>query len=108
MSTLLKFPISSSPDAFVLVEVAELKPAGQLVRASRAIDQAIPAPAPLEKTLEKALPAVQILGDFLEQAKAAGLHAKLEVGLKLTNECDVILVAPDAQATFKLTLRPAP
>ncbi len=105
---LLKFSLSSFP-ASILVEVSSLEPAGGLVRASRAEEKAQDAAETLEAVLHKALPAVQALGGYLTEVGQTGLNARLEIGLKLTDECDVILVAPASdQATFKLTLRPAP
>ena len=104
----MKFPLSSS-SASILVEVSNIEPAGGLVRASRADTEAKDATETLEAVLRKTLPAMQALGGYLAEVGQAGLNAKLEIGLKLTDECDVILVAPASdQATFKLTLRPAP
>ncbi len=106
--SLLKFSLSSS-SASILVEVSSVEPAGGLVRASRAEEEAKDAAETLEAVLHKTLPAVQALGGYLAEVGQAGLNAKLEIGLKLTDECDVVLVAPASnQATFKLTLRPAP
>lgn len=106
--SLLKFSLASS-SASILVEVSHIEPPGGLVRASRTDMEVTDAPETLEDVLHQVLPAVQALGDCLAKIDQIGLVARLETGLMLSDECDLILTAPASdQATFKLTLRLKP
>jgi len=103
---LLKFTLSDQSNTTVLIDVSEIKSQGGLVKASRADNQAKDAVQPLDHVLQKSLPAITGLANYLASIEGAGLHAKLELGLRLTDECDLILTGPATeQATFKLSLQ---
>ena len=105
---LLKFFLSDQPSTSILVDVTETKPMGGLVRASRADGQAKDASETLEAVLHKSMPLFIPLGNYLQDIRKAGMQATLEIGLRLTDECDIILTSPSSeQATLKLTLQPA-
>lgn len=104
MATLVKYPVENSEET-ILVEIEYLQQRGALVQASRTEDRAKDATETLNVTLCKADTLLNTVVSSLGDINPSDAQMTVEFGLKLTEDCQVIVASASEEANFKIKLK---